>query len=143
MELDPEAYVFAQPSAAAAGLRRPGGAFARLNRALSDLKGSLQIRCSELEGGTVISLALEEKLLKLKNTGAMEIAREAETNPAEIAGVPRGQVLPPISSSGKNWQKRLEKLRRPAENVDESCPKRYQEWFDAASRNCADIERME
>ena len=68
MELDAGALCLRHQPGVAAGALTPAveAALARLNRALSDLKGSLQIRCSELEGAHRHIAALEEKLLKLK-----------------------------------------------------------------------------
>src|SRR5439155_8073629 len=52
MELDPRALCLRRQPSVAPGALTPAVevTFARLNKALSDLKGSLQIRCSELEG---------------------------------------------------------------------------------------------
>src|SRR4029077_4581302 len=68
MELDPTAVCLRQVPSAGAGELTPKveTAFARLNRVLGDLKQSLQIRDSELEGTHRHIAALEEKLLKLK-----------------------------------------------------------------------------
>jgi hypothetical protein len=68
MELDPGALCLRRQPGVAAGALTPAmeTAFARLNRALGDLKRSLQIRSSELEGAHHHIAALEEKLLKLK-----------------------------------------------------------------------------
>ena len=68
MELDPTAVCLRHLQSAGAGELTPKveTAFARLNRVLGDLKQSLQIRDSELEGAHRHIAALEEKLLKLK-----------------------------------------------------------------------------
>ncbi len=68
MELDPGALCLRRQPSVAPGALMPAVevAFVRLNKALSDLKGSLQIRSSELEGAHRHIAALEEKLLKLK-----------------------------------------------------------------------------
>jgi hypothetical protein len=68
MELDPAAVCLRHLQSAGAGELMPmvETAFARLNRVLGDLKQSLQIRGSELEGAYRHIAALEEKLLKLK-----------------------------------------------------------------------------
>lgn len=68
IELDPGAVCLRHQPSAVSGALTPAveTAFARLNKALSDLKRTLQIRGSELEGAHRHIAALEEKLLKLK-----------------------------------------------------------------------------
>jgi hypothetical protein len=68
IELDPGAVCLRRQPSAAAGALTPAAqvAFARLNKALSDLERSLQIRGSELDEAYRHIAALEEKLLKLK-----------------------------------------------------------------------------
>jgi hypothetical protein len=68
MELDPAAVCLRLQTSAGAGelTSKAETAFARLNGALSDLKRSLQIRGSELEGAHRHIATLEKKLLKLK-----------------------------------------------------------------------------
>ena len=72
MELDPTAVCLRHVPSAGGGELTPKveTAFARLNRVLGDLKQSLQIRDSELEGAHRHIGALEEKCSNSKNTGA-------------------------------------------------------------------------
>jgi glycosyltransferase involved in cell wall biosynthesis len=147
MELDPGALCLRhQPSAVVGGLTPAVEvAFARLNRALSDLKGSLQIRCSELEGAHRHIAGLEEKLLKLKEyRRELKLLKEQKRSLRKSPERRVGQVLlAPYRLPEKLAKTVWKKLRRPARERRRSvAPSEYQEWFERHRATARDIERM-
>ena len=147
MELDPGALCLRhQPSAVVGGLTPAVEvAFARLNRALSDLKGSLQIRCSELEGAHRHIAALEEKLLKLKEyRRELKLLKEQKRSLRKSPERRVGQVLlAPYRLPEKLAKTVWKKLRRPGRERRRSvAPSEYQEWFERHRATARDIERM-
>lgn len=147
MELDAGALCLRhQPGVAARGLTPAvEAAFARLNRALSDMKGSLQIRCSELEGAHRHIAALEEKLLKLKEyRRELKLLKEQKRTLRKSPERRVGQVLlAPYRLPEKLAKTVWKKLRRPARECRRSvAPSEYQEWFERHRATAGDLERM-
>jgi hypothetical protein len=118
MELDPGALFLRRQSSVAAGALTPAAdaAFARLNRALSDLKQSLQIRDSELEGAHRHIAALEKKLLKLKEyRRELKLLKEQKQTLRKSPERRVGQILlAPYRLPEKLAKTVWKKVRRPA-----------------------------
>jgi len=147
MELDPAILCLRRQPSAPPGALTPAVevAFARLNRALSDLKGSLQIRCSELEGAHRHIAALEEKLLKLKEyRRELKLLKEQKRTMRKSPERRVGQVLlAPYRLPEKLAKTVWKKLRRPARESRRSvAPSEYQEWFERHRATARDLERM-
>jgi hypothetical protein len=90
-------------------------AFARLNKTLSDLKRSLQVRGSELEGAYRHVAALEEKLLKLKEyRRELKLLKEQKQTLRKSPERRVGQILvAPYRLSEKLAKTVWKKLHRP------------------------------
>ncbi len=117
MELDPAAVCLRHQPSVGAGELTPTveTAFARFNRALSDLKRSLQIRGSELEGAHRYIAALEEKLLKLKEyRRELKLLKEQKQTLRKSPERRLGQILlAPYRLPEKLAKTIWKKLRRP------------------------------
>jgi hypothetical protein len=142
IELNPGAICLRHRPSLTAGAVTPAAdaAFARLNAVLSALKRSLQIRASEMERPHSHIAALEEKLLKPKEyRREFEIAKRAQTNPAEIARAPLwAGITRAIPSAGETGENILEKAQ--SSNGKKStlrCLNRIPEVVRAAARDCA------
>jgi O-antigen biosynthesis protein len=147
MELHPGALCLRhQPGVAAGGLTPAVEAgFARLNRALSDLKGSLQIRSSELEGAHRHIAALEEKLLKLKEyRRELKLLKEQRRTVRKSPERRVGQILlAPYRLPEKLAKTVWKKLRRSTRERRRSvAPSEYQEWFERHRATALDLEQM-
>ncbi|HXQ02337.1 MAG TPA: glycosyltransferase, partial [Candidatus Udaeobacter sp.] len=147
MELDAGALWLRHQPGVAAGALAPAveAALARLNRALSDLKGSLHIRCSELEGAHRHIAALEEKLLKLKEyRRELKLLKEQKRTLRKSPERRVGQLLlAPYRLPEKLAKTVWKKLRRPARECRRSvAPSEYQEWFERHRATARDLERM-
>src|SRR4030095_12260761 len=147
IELDPGAlFLRHQPSVAADALTPAvEAAFARLNRALSDLKRSLQIRDSELEGAHRHIAALEERLLKLKEyRRELKLLKEQKQTLRKSPERRVGQMLlAPYRLPEKLAKTVWKKLHRPAQEHRRSlAPSEYQEWFERHRATAHDLERM-
>ena len=147
MELDPAAVCLRhQPSVAASELTpKVETAFARFSGALSDLKRSLQIRGSELEGAHRHIAALEEKLLKLKEyRRELRLLKEQKQTLRKSPERRVGQILlVPYRLPEKLAKTIWKKLRRPArERRPSVASSEYQEWFERHRANARDLERM-
>jgi glycosyltransferase involved in cell wall biosynthesis len=120
-------------------------AFARLNRALSDLKQSLQIRGSELEGAHRHIAALEERLLKLKEyRRELKLLKEQKQTLRKSPERRVGQILlAPYRLPEKLAKTVWKKLHRPAREHRRSvAPSEYQEWSERHRATARDLERM-
>jgi glycosyltransferase involved in cell wall biosynthesis len=147
MELDAGALCLRHQPGVAAGALTPAveAALARLNKALSDLKGSLQIRCSELEGAHRHIAALEEKLLKLKEyRRELKLLKEQKRTLRKSPERRVGQILlAPYRLPEKLAKTVWKKLRRPARERRRSvAPSEYQEWFERHRATGRELERM-
>jgi O-antigen biosynthesis protein len=147
MELDPGALCLRHQPSVAAGALTPAveAAFARLNRALSDLKRSLQIRSSELEGAHRHIAVLEEKLLKLKEyRRELKLLKEQKRTLRKSPERRVGQVLlAPYRLPEKLAKTVWKNLRRPARERRRSvAPSQYQEWFERHRATARDLARM-
>src|SRR5437763_2688883 len=147
MELDPAAVSLRHQSSVGAGelTSKVETAFARLNRALSDLKRSLQIRGSELEGAHRHIAALEEKLLKLKKYGReLKLLKEQKQTLRKSPERRVGQILLAPYRLPENLAKTIwKKLHRSARERRRSiAASEYQEWFKRHRANARDLERM-
>ena len=147
MELDPTAVCLRHLPSARAGELTPKveTAFARLNRVLGDLKQSLQIRDSELEGAHRHIAALEEKLLKLKEyRRELKLLKEQKQTLRKSPERRVGQILlAPYRLPEKLAKTVWKKLHRPArERRRSGAASEYQEWFERHRANARDLERM-
>ena len=135
-----------QPStAAAAPTAAVEAAFARLNKALSDLERSLQIRSSELEGAHRHIAALEEKLLKLKEyRRELKLLKEQKRILRKSAERRVGQILlAPYRLPEKLAKTIWEKLHRPGKKPRTSVPvSEYQQWLERHRATARDLEHM-
>jgi len=147
MELDPTAICLRHVPSAGAGELTPKveTAFARLNRVLGDLKQSLQIRDSELEGAHRHIAALEEKLLKLKEyRRELKLLKEQKQTLRKSPERRVGQILlAPYRLPEKLAKTVWKKLHRSArERRRSGAASEYQEWFERHRANARDLERM-
>ena len=147
IELDPEAVCLRhQPNVAATALTPAvEAAFARLNRALSDVKRSLQIRDSELGGAHRHIAALEKKLLKLKEyRRELKLLKEQRQTLRKSPERRVGQILlAPYRLPEKLAKTVWKKLRRPARLRRRSVARsEYQKWFERHRATTRDLERM-
>jgi glycosyltransferase involved in cell wall biosynthesis len=147
MELDPTGVCLRHVPSAGAGELTPKveTAFARLNRVLGDLKQSLQIRDSELEGAHRHIGALEEKLLKLKEyRRELKLLKEQKQTLRKSPERRVGQILlAPYRLPEKLAKTVWKKLHRPArERRRSGAASEYQEWFERHRANARDLERM-
>jgi glycosyltransferase involved in cell wall biosynthesis len=147
MELDPGALCLRRQPSTASGALTPAveAAFARLNRALSDLKRSFQIRSSELEGAHRHIAALEEKLLKLKEyRRELKLLKEQKRTLRKSPERRVGQILlAPYRLPEKLAKTVWKKLRRSAPERRRSvAPSEYQEWFERHRATARDLEQM-
>jgi O-antigen biosynthesis protein len=147
IELDPRAICLRHQPSLAAGALTPTveTAFARLNRALSDLKRSLQIRGSELEGAHRHIAALEEKLLKLKEyRRELKLLKEQKQTLRKSPERRIGQILlAPYRLPEKLAKTVWRKLHRPARERRQSiATSEYQKWFERHRPTPRDLERM-
>jgi glycosyltransferase involved in cell wall biosynthesis len=146
-ELDPAALCLRrQPSGAASALTSAvEAAFARLNRAFSNARRSLQIRGSELEGAHRHIAVLEEKLLKLKEyRRELKLLKEQRQTLRKSPERRVGQILlAPYRLPEKLAKTFWKKLRRPARVRGRSvAPSEYQQWFERHRATPRDVERM-
>jgi glycosyltransferase involved in cell wall biosynthesis len=147
IELDPGAVCLRrQPSVAAGALTQAvETAFARFNRALSDLKRSLQIRGSELEGAHRHIAALEEKLLKLKEyRRELKLLKEQKQTLRKSPERRVGQILlAPYRLPEKLVKTVWKKLNRPArERRRYIGSSEYQKWFERHRATPGDLTQM-
>ncbi len=147
IELDPEAVCLRRQPIEAARALTPAveEAFARLNRALSDIKRSLQIRSSELEGAHRHIAALEEKLLKLKEyRRELKLLKEQKQTLRTSPERRVGQILlAPYRLPEKLAKTVWKKLHRPGRLRRRSvAPSEYQQWFERHRATPRDLERM-
>jgi len=148
IELDPAAVCLRHQPIEATRVLTPvvEAAFGRLNRALSDVKRSLQIRGSELEGAHRHIAALEEKLLKLKEyRRELKLLKEQRQSLRKSPERRVGQILlAPYRLPEKLAKTVWKKLRRPARVRRRSvAPSEYQEWFERHRATARDLERMQ
>jgi glycosyltransferase involved in cell wall biosynthesis len=147
IELDAGAVFLRHYQSVAAGALTPSveAAFARLNKALNDLKRTLQIRGSELEGAHRHIAALEEKLLKLK-----EYRRELKSLKEQkqiLRKSPErrvGQILlAPYRLPEKLVKTVWKRLRRPGKKPSRSVrASEYQQWFERHRATAHDLAQM-
>jgi glycosyltransferase involved in cell wall biosynthesis len=147
VELDPAAVCLRHQPIEAGGALTPAveAAFARLNRALSDVKRSFQIRGSELEGAHRHIAALEEKLLKLKEyRRELKLLKEQKQTLRKSPERRVGQILlAPYRLPEKLAKTVWKKLRRSARVSRRSVtPSEYQQWFERHRATARDLERM-
>jgi O-antigen biosynthesis protein len=147
IELDPGAVCLRHQPSATAELQTAAveTAFARLNRALSDLKRSLQIRGSELDSAHRHIAALEERLLKLKEyRRELKLLKEQKQTLRKSPERRVGQMLlAPYRLPEKLAKTVWKKLHRPAQEHRRSlAPSEYQEWFERHRATAHDLERM-
>src|SRR5213080_2806231 len=146
-ELDPAAVCLRRQPSEAAGALTPAVevAFARLNRALSDAKRSLQIRGSELEGAHRHIAGLEEKLLKLKKyRRELKLLKEQRQTLRKSPERRVGQILlAPYRLPERLAKTVWKRLRRPARVRRRSAaPSDYQKWFERHRATPHDLEQM-
>ena len=146
-ELDPAAVCLRRQPSEAAGALTPAVevAFARLNRALSDAKRSLQIRGSELEGAHRHIAGLEEKLLKLKKyRRELKLLKEQRQTLRKSPERRVGQILlAPYRLPERLAKTVWKRLRRPARVRRRSAaPSEYQKWFERHRTTPHDLEQM-
>jgi Glycosyltransferases involved in cell wall biogenesis len=144
--LDPGAVCLRnQPTVAAALTPAAEMAFARLNKALSDLKRSLQIRGSELEGAHRHIAELEEKLLKLKESRReLKLLKEQKQTMRKSPERRLGQILLapyrlPEKLVKKIWKKRQRTGKKQRRSVP---PSEYQQWFERHRATAHDLTQM-
>jgi len=147
MELDSAAVFLRHQASLGSGELTPKmeTAFARLNRALSDLKRSLQIRGSELEGAQRHIAALEEKLLKLKEyRRELKLLKEQKRTLRKSPERRVGQILlAPYRLPEKLAKTVWRKLHRPArERRRSGASNEYQEWFERHRATAQDLAQM-
>jgi O-antigen biosynthesis protein len=147
IELDPAAVCLRRQPIEAAGVLTPAveTAFARLNRALSDMKRLLQIRGSELNGAQRHIAALEEKLLKLKEyRRELKLLKEQRQTLRKSPERRLGQILlAPYRLPEKLAKTVWKKLRQPARLRRSSvAPSEYQKWFERHRPTANDLEQM-
>jgi O-antigen biosynthesis protein len=147
MDLDPAAVCLRRQPSAGAGELTPKveTAFAGLHRVLADLKQSLQIRGSELEGAHRHIAALEEKLLKLKEyRRELKLLKEQKQILRRSPERRVGQILlAPYRLPEKLAKTVWKKLHRCArERRRSGAASEYQEWFEQRRANARDLERM-
>jgi glycosyltransferase involved in cell wall biosynthesis len=147
IELDPGAVCIRHQPSEAAALLTPAveTAFARLNKALSDLKRSLRIRGSELEWAHRHIAALEEKLLKLKAyRRELKLLKEQKQTLRKSPERRVGQVLlAPYRLPEKLVKTVWKKLHRATGERRRSIPSsEYQKWFERHRATAHDLERM-
>jgi O-antigen biosynthesis protein len=147
IELDPGAVCLRNQPSVAAGALTPvvEMAFARLNKALSDLKRSLQIRGSELEGAHRHIAELEEKLLKLKEyRRELKLLKEQKQTLRKSPERRVGQILlAPYRLPEKLVKKIWKKLDRPEKKPPRSVPaSEYQQWFERHRATAHDLTQM-
>ena len=147
MELDPTAICLRHVPSAGAGELTPKveTAFARLNRVLGDLKQSLQIRDSELEGAHRHIAALEEKLLKLKEyRRELKLLKEQKQTLRKSPERRVGQILlAPYRLPEKLAKTVWRKLHRPARERRRSVgSSEYQEWLQRHRATAQDLAQM-
>jgi glycosyltransferase involved in cell wall biosynthesis len=120
-------------------------AFGRLNQALSDLRQSLQIRGSELDGAQRHIAALEEKLLKLKEyRRELKLLKEQKQTLRKSPERRVGQILlAPYRLSKKLAKGVWRKLHRPAGKRRRSLDlSEYQKWFERHRATAQDLAQM-
>src|SRR6266566_7154585 len=146
MELDPAAVCLRHLPSADAGELRPKveTAFARFNRALGDLKRSLQIRASELEGAHRHIAALEEKLLKLKEyRRELKLLKEQKQMLRKSPERRVGQaLLAPYRIPEKLVKAAWKKLWRSAGSKRPIAKTQYQEWLERHRASAGGLDRM-
>jgi glycosyltransferase involved in cell wall biosynthesis len=146
-DLDPAAVCLRHQLIETAVARTPGveAAFGRLNRVLGDMKRSLQIRGSELEGAHRHIAALEEKLLKLKEyRRELKLLKEQKQTLRKSPERRVGQILlAPYRLPEKLAKTIWTRLRRPARVRGRSfATSEYQQWFEQHRATASDLERM-
>ena len=147
IELDPAAVCLRHQPAESAAALTPAveAAFAKLNRALSDVKQSLQIRGSELEDAHRHIAVLEESLLKLKEyRRELKVLKEQRQSLRKSAERRVGQVLlAPYRLPEKLAKTVWKKLFRPTRIRRRSViPSEYQQWFERHRATADDLDRM-
>jgi O-antigen biosynthesis protein len=145
IELDPAAVCLRhQPEVAGALTPAVEAAFARINKALSDLKRSIQIRRSELEGAHRHIAVLEEKLLKLKEyRRELKLLKEQKQVLRKSPERRVGQILlAPYRLPEKLAKTVWKKLHRPTRGRRSVASSEYQKWFDRHRATARDLERM-
>ena len=147
MELDPAAVCLRHQPGLGSGEQTPKVemAFARLNRALSNLKGALQSRGSELEGAQRHIAALEKKLLKLKEyRRELKLLKEQRQSLRKSPERRVGQILlAPYRLPEKLAKIVSRKLKRPArERRRLVASGEYQKWFERHRATAQDLAQM-
>jgi glycosyltransferase involved in cell wall biosynthesis len=147
IEVDSRALCLRRQSDEALAALTPAveAAFARLNKALSDLKRSLQIPASELEGAHRHIAALEEKLLKLKEyRRELKLLRAQKQTLRKSAERRAGQILlAPYRLPETLVKKVWKKLHRPAgRNRRSVATSEYQKWFERHRATGRDLAQM-
>jgi len=147
IDLDPGAVCLRHQRNVAAGALTPAveTAFARLNKALSALKRSLQICGSELEGAHRHIAELEEKLLKLKEyRRELKLLKEQKQALRKSPERRVGQLLlAPYRLPEKLVKKIWKKLNRPGKKPPRSVPaSEYQQWFERHRATAHDLTQM-
>jgi glycosyltransferase involved in cell wall biosynthesis len=148
IELDLGAVCLRRQPSVAAGALTPAveTAFARLNKALSDLKRSLQIRGSELEGAHRHIAALEGKLLKHKEyRRKLKLLKEQKQTLRKSPERRVGQILlAPYRLPEKLVKKVWKKLHRPArEGRRTVASSEYQKWFERHRAIARELGQMQ
>jgi glycosyltransferase involved in cell wall biosynthesis len=147
IELDPAAVCLRHQPSVVVGALTPAveTAFARFNKALSDLKRSLQIRGSELEGSHRHIAALEEKLLKLKEyRRELKLLKEQKQILRKSPERRVGQILlAPYRLPEKLAKNVWKKFHRPAREAGGSvASSEYQKWFERHRATARDLVQM-
>jgi len=120
-------------------------AFARLHTRLGDLKRSLEIRNSEVEGAHHHIAALEAKLLKLKKyRRESKLLQEQKQSLRKSPERRIGQVLlAPYRLPEKLAKTVWKKLRRSVPDRRRSvAPSEYQQWFERHRATAPELDRM-
>ena len=147
IELDPGAVCLRHQPSVAAGALTPvvETAFARLNKALNDLKRSLQIRGSELEAAHRHIAALEKKLLKLKEyRRELKLLKEQRQILRKSPERRVGQILlAPYRLPEKLVKAVWQKVHRPGKTPRRSVStSEYQQWFERHRATARDLTQM-
>ncbi len=147
MDLDPAAVCVHQRPVVDSTALTPKleTAFARINQALSDLRRTLQIRDSELEGAQRHIAALEEKLLKLKEyRRELKLLKEQKQSLRKSPERRIGQILlAPYRLPQKMVRTLWKKQHRSAsERRRVIAPSEYQKWFERHRAATQDLTEM-
>jgi len=147
IELDFGVVCLRRQSSVSSGAPTPAveAAFARLNRALGELKRTLQIRGSELDGAHAHIAALEQKLLKLKEyRSELKWLKEQRQSLRKSPERRVGQILlAPYRLPEKLAKTVWKKLRRPFRQGRRSvASSEYQKWFERHRATAMEVGQM-